>query len=230
MGAVDYVFKPVDPVILRSKVAVLVDLYQQERGGGAQGRARTLPAGRELPHPPGEARSRAAAAAGRRAAGRHRALAAASRCTALRIDSGFCGAALHQRRDRRFDRLPAAFVSRRPAAVGRPYSSRRPNRMLNEVAMIPTLGGMSTEYRWVWRRRLTSLVPRSRGVESSGRPAVRNPSAAVWMSPIAVSVEQQLIQSQKMEAAWSTDRRHRARLQQHADGRDRHSRLCWLAN
>ena len=27
MGAVDYVFKPVDPVILRSKIAVLVDLY-----------------------------------------------------------------------------------------------------------------------------------------------------------------------------------------------------------
>src|SRR5690348_10137388 len=31
MGAVDYVFKPVDPVILRSKVAVFVDLFEKSR-------------------------------------------------------------------------------------------------------------------------------------------------------------------------------------------------------
>ena len=31
MGAVDYVFKPVDPVVLQSKVAVFVDLYQMRR-------------------------------------------------------------------------------------------------------------------------------------------------------------------------------------------------------
>ncbi len=31
MGAVDYVFKPVDPVVLRSKVAVFVDLFQMRR-------------------------------------------------------------------------------------------------------------------------------------------------------------------------------------------------------
>lgn len=31
MGAVDYVFKPVDPMILRSKVTVFVDLYQKTR-------------------------------------------------------------------------------------------------------------------------------------------------------------------------------------------------------
>ena len=31
MGAVDYVFKPVEPVVLRSKVAVFVDLYEKTR-------------------------------------------------------------------------------------------------------------------------------------------------------------------------------------------------------
>ncbi len=31
MGAVDYVFKPVDPIVLRSKAAVFVDLFQMTR-------------------------------------------------------------------------------------------------------------------------------------------------------------------------------------------------------
>jgi CheY-like chemotaxis protein len=34
-GAVDYVFKPFDAAILRAKVAVYVDLFQQDSGSGA---------------------------------------------------------------------------------------------------------------------------------------------------------------------------------------------------
>src|SRR4051812_3339081 len=36
-GAVDYVFKPYDPVVLRSKVAVFVELWRGARAGGAGG-------------------------------------------------------------------------------------------------------------------------------------------------------------------------------------------------
>ena len=39
MGAVDYVFKPVDPIVLRSKVAVFVDLYDMRRQVEEKGRA-----------------------------------------------------------------------------------------------------------------------------------------------------------------------------------------------
>ena len=39
MGAVDYVFKPVDPVVLRSKVAVFVDLFAMTPRDPAQGAA-----------------------------------------------------------------------------------------------------------------------------------------------------------------------------------------------
>jgi signal transduction histidine kinase/DNA-binding response OmpR family regulator len=39
MGAVDYVFKPVDPMVLKSKVSVFVDLYRMRQQVEAQGRA-----------------------------------------------------------------------------------------------------------------------------------------------------------------------------------------------
>ena len=45
MGAVDYVFKPVDPIVLKSKVSVFVDLYRDApQARGAERRQASDPA------------------------------------------------------------------------------------------------------------------------------------------------------------------------------------------
>ena len=45
LGAVDYILTPVVPEVLRTKVAVFVDLYQQDRAGAAAGRVAPPPRG-----------------------------------------------------------------------------------------------------------------------------------------------------------------------------------------
>ena len=67
MGAVDYVFKPVDPIMLRSKVAVFVDLFAKSKEIERKARARAGAARRE---PEGQCRAaaRGAGTAPRRAA------------------------------------------------------------------------------------------------------------------------------------------------------------------
>ena len=69
MGAVDYVFKPVDPIVLRSKVAVFVDLFDKIEGDRAQGPARAGAARREPPRQCRAAAGRAGAAPRRAAPG-----------------------------------------------------------------------------------------------------------------------------------------------------------------
>ncbi len=68
-GAVDMVFKPVDPFILRVEGLGLRRSLSQAGGDPARGRAASPAAGREFPRPHREARGRAGAAADAGAAG-----------------------------------------------------------------------------------------------------------------------------------------------------------------
>ena len=63
MGAVDYVFKPVDPIVLKSKVGVFVDLYLLRQQVEEQGARRAGAARGEAARRDRAARSRARAAA-----------------------------------------------------------------------------------------------------------------------------------------------------------------------
>lgn len=198
MGAVDYVFKPVDPVILRSKVAVLVDLYQKsaevERKVALERflqeenfriRQEKLEAERQLR----QVEERQAAIV--------RSLPIA--LYSASIDSRFCGPRFIS--DVIADSIgfpPHLFLEDPQLWVDHIHPDDR-NRVLNEVAMIPTLGGMSTEYRWVcadgsYRWFLDRAVLN----RQEGRPF------EIFGSCLDVTdrrhVEQQLIQSQKMEA------------------------------
>ena len=69
MGAVDYVFKPVDPLVLRSKVGVFVDLYNMRVAGRGNEPRRAAAARREFPGRTGAAADRARAAGHARARG-----------------------------------------------------------------------------------------------------------------------------------------------------------------
>jgi PAS domain S-box-containing protein len=198
MGAVDYVFKPVDPIILRSKAAVLVDLYRKsaevERKAALEHflqeenlrfRQEKLEAERQL----------------RQVEERQTAI---MRSLPIALYSAAIG----------FGFVGPRFISEAIAdLVGFPPSALRDDpqlwverihpddreRVLAEVAQITELGGMATEYRWVcadgshrW------FLDRAVLIRHEGRPF------EIFGSCLDITdrrhVEQQLIQSQKMEA------------------------------
>jgi PAS domain S-box-containing protein len=198
MGAVDYVFKPVDPIILRSKAAVLVDLYRKsaevERKAALERflqeenlrfRQEKLEAERQLR----QVEERQAAIM--------RSLPIAVYSAA--IGFGFVGPRFIS--DAIADLIgfpPSALRDDPQLWVARIHPDDR-ERVLSEVAQITELGGMVTEYRWLcadgshrW------FLDRAVLIRHEGRPF------EIFGSCLDVTdrrhVEQQLIQSQKMEA------------------------------
>jgi PAS domain S-box-containing protein len=198
MGAVDYVFKPVDPVILRSKVAVLVELYRKsaevERKAALEHflqeenlriRQEKLEAERQL----------------RQVEERQTAIVRSLPIAlySAQIDAGFTGPRFISDAIAAIIGFPPSdFIDDPRLWVDRIHPEDRA-RVLGEVATIHVLGGMATEYRWLcadgshrW------FLDRAVLIRQEGRPY------EIFGSCLDVTdrrrVEQQLIQSQKMEA------------------------------
>ncbi|MBL8271182.1 response regulator [Steroidobacter sp.] len=198
MGAVDYVFKPVDPVILRSKVAVLVDLYRKsaevERKVALEHflqeenlriRQEKLEAERQL----------------RQIEERQNSIVRSLPIAlySAGIDQSFAGPRfISDVIAELIGFAPEQFLDDPHLWVNRIHPEDR-DQVLAEVAAIPTLGGMSTEYRWLcadgshrW------FLDRAVLIRHEGRPF------EIFGSSLDVTdrrrVEQQLVQSQKMEA------------------------------
>ena len=149
MGAVDYVFKPVEPVVLRSKVAVFVDLFTMTPRDPAQGRAGAGAARRQSARQCRAAAGRAGAAPRRAAPGGDHPVAAdhplsrAARRRAAR-------AAVRQRQFRRGDRLRRSTRSQATPDLwaDRLHPDDRERVLDGARASAATSGAMAIEYRW----------------------------------------------------------------------------------
>src|SRR5687768_8866858 len=199
MGAVDYVFKPVDPVILRSKIAVLVDLHLKNEEVRRQAlfermlqeenlriRQEKLEAERQL----------------RQIEERQTAIVRSLPIAlySARLKGRFSGPRFVSERIAQATGFPAArFVEDPDLWPERIHPDDR-ERVLGDVAAIQASGGMSAEYRWVcadgshrWFLDRAVLI---RDVD--GHPQ------EIFGSCLDITdrrrIEQQLVQAQKMEA------------------------------
>ena len=199
MGAVDYVFKPVDPVILRSKIAVLVDLYLKNEKVRRQAqlermlqeenlriRQEKLEAERQL----------------RQIEERQTAIVRSLPIAlySARLKGRFSGPRFVSEGIAHAVGFPAArFVEDPDLWPERIHPDDR-ERVLADVASIQASGGMSTEYRWIcadgshrWFLDSAVLIR-----DHAGQPQ------EIFGSCLDMSdrkrIEQQLLQAQKMEA------------------------------
>jgi PAS domain S-box-containing protein len=199
MGAVDYVFKPVDPVILRSKIAVLVDLYLKNEEVRRQAqlermlqeenlriRQEKLEAERQL----------------RQIEERQTAIVRSLPIAlySARLKGRFSGPRFVSEGMAHSIGFPAARFVEDPDLWPERIHPEDRERVLGDVAAIQASGGMSAEYRWVcadgshrWFLDRAVLI---RGHD--GQPQ------EIFGSCLDITdrrrIEQQLFQAQKMEA------------------------------
>jgi PAS domain S-box-containing protein len=199
MGAVDYVFKPVDPVILRSKIAVLVDLYLKNEEVRRQAqlermlqeenlriRQEKLEAERQL----------------RQIEERQTAIVRSLPIAlySARLKGRFSGPRFVSEGMARSIGFPAARFVEDPDLWPERIHPEDRERVLGDVAAIQASGGMSAEYRWVcadgshrWFLDRAVLIR-----DHDGQPQ------EIFGSCLDITdrrrIEQQLFQAQKMEA------------------------------
>jgi PAS domain S-box-containing protein len=199
MGAVDYVFKPVDPVILRSKIAVLVDLYLKNEEVRRQAqlermlqeenlriRQEKLEAERQL----------------RQIEERQTAIVRSLPIAlySSRLKGRFSGPRFISEGIAQAIGIPAArFVEDPDLWPERIHPDDR-ERVLADVASIQSTGGMSTQYRWIcadgshrWFLDRAVLIR-----DHAGHPQEMFGSCLDMTDH--KRMEQQLFQAQKMEA------------------------------
>ena len=201
MGAVDYVFKPVEPIVLRSKVAVFVDLFDMTRRSSARpsrSSSCSTPISAPMPSGCGSSRSCASPSSARRRS--------SSRCRSSSISSRSTRTprwpALRQRQSRRVDRLRLRATSRdHPTLWERPAPSR--GSRARARARWPGASGTGA-----WRSNIAGTAPTaSTGISSTRRCccATATASPAEYAGTLLdvtdrKDLEKQLLQARKMDA------------------------------